>query len=337
MEESPPPRYTAGITYNLKRGIQSEIGDIEAEYDSIDTVLAIKNSLEQLNCKVELLEADAELFRNLQETPVDIVFNIAESIHGRGREAQVPAILNFMKIPFTGSDETTLCIALDKALCKRLLATYKIKTPRFQLFYDSAIKINHHLKFPLIIKPNAEGSSKGISDLAVVENAEQLKTVIEKNIKTYKQSFLAEEYIQGREFTVALVGNGNDVFVFPPMEIIYKERQQKFNILSYNVKKDHEKYVENRCPAQVDKTIEERLVHTAKKIYRTLECKDFARIDFRLSAQGEVFFIEINPLPGLAPGYSDFPVIAEFCGMQYSEMIRRIFNSALKRYGMEEV
>ncbi len=337
METPPMPGYIVGLTYNLKKGIQSEIEDLEAEYDSIDTVLAIKNALEQSNCKVELLEADADLFRKLQETKVDLVFNFAEGIYGRGREAQVPAILNFLKIPFTGSDETTLSIALDKALCKRILATYKIKTPKFQHFYSGATKINHQLKFPLIIKPNAEGSSKGISDCAVVENAEQLKSIIEKNIKTYQQSFLAEEYIAGREFTVALAGNGEETTVFPPMEIIYKDKENKYNIYSYNVKKDYTKYVEYSCPAQLAKTTEGKIIQAAKKIYTTLECKDFARIDFRLSEQEEVFFIEINPLPGLAPGYSDYPMIAQLCGIQYRDMIKRVLNSALKRYGMAEV
>lgn len=333
----PLPQYTVGLTYNLKKGIKSEIEDIEAEYDSIDTVLAIKKALEDLGCKVELFEACSEVLKKIYDTKMDIVFNIAEGMHGRGREAQIPAILSFLNIPFTGSDETSLCISLDKALTKRILATHKIKTPRYQLFVDYKEKLNKDLRFPLIIKPNAEGSSKGISDFAIVQNEEELQFLLRKNFDMYNGAMLVEEYIHGREFTVAIVGNGSDAMVFPPMEICYRENGQKYNIYSYNVKKDYKKHIEYICPAPLDIETEAKMKNTARKIYRALECKDFARIDFRMSDAGEMHFIEINPLPGLAPGYSDYPMIAEFNGVDYGTIIRLILNSALTRHGMQSI
>jgi len=333
----PKPAYTVGLAYNLKKGIKSEVEDIEAEYDSMDTVYAIKKSLEKLNCKVELLEADESILEKLKKTKVDIVFNIAEGTYGRGREAQIPALLNFLKIPFTGSDETTLCLALDKALAKRILSTYKIKTPKYQVLSNSKDKLNKNMKFPLIVKPNAEGSSKGISDHAVVRNRAELKELLDKNFNSYGQAMLVEEFIKGREFTVGIVNSGDEIFVFPPMEIKFKDKAQEHNIYSFNIKKNYKDYVEYVCPAEIDKSLEDKMIAASKKIFKVLECRDFSRIDFRMSPEGEIYFIEINPLPGLAPGYSDFPMLAEFNGVDYDTLIKMILNSGLKRLGKKPV
>lgn len=322
-----------GLTYNLKKDVESDVVDNEAEYDSIETVMAIKKALEDEHCQVELLEATEELPAKLADHKVDIVFNIAEGMIGRGREAQVPAILNFFRIPFTGSDETTLCIALDKALTKRVLATYHIRTPKYHIISHDNQKISGSFTFPAIVKPNAEGSSKGISDVAIVSTRSELRNLVKKNIGMYQQDMLVEEYIGGREFTVGIVGNGDDLHVFPPMEIVYM-KQNKFNIYSYNVKQNYKELIRYDCPAKITTQEEKEMTDTARKIYRILECKDFARIDFRLSEDGKLYFIEINPLPGLAPGYSDFPMIADFNGTDYVTLVRSILNTALKRYGL---
>ena len=153
----------------------------------------------------------------------------------------------------------------------------------------------------------------------------------------YRQPILIEEYIRGREFTVGIIGNGNDTIIFTPMEIKYKKNEEKYNIYSYSVKKNYKEYVEYICPPQVENKIEKKMVKVAKKIYESLSCRDFSKIDFRASMDGEVFFLEINPLPGLAPNYSDFPMIGEFNGINYDQLIKMILNSALKRYGMEPV
>ncbi|HWT27224.1 MAG TPA: ATP-grasp domain-containing protein [Mobilitalea sp.] len=334
-ENDSPNLLRVGLTYNLKKNIASDVVDNEAEYDNIDTVLAIKAALEDDNCKVELMEATEELPIKLADHAVDIVFNIAEGIHGRGREAQVPAILNFFKIPFTGSDETTLCIALDKALTKRILTTYHIRTPKYRVISKDQQKPGGSFTFPAIVKPNAEGSSKGISDVAIVANMGELRSLVSKNLSLYKQDMLIEEYIPGREFTVGVLGNGSDVRVFPPMEIVYLNKQVKYNIYSYNVKQDYKKLIRYECPAAISPEIESEIKVTAKRIFEILGCKDFARIDFRLTDDGKPYFIEINPLPGLAPGYSDFPMLAEFNGMDYVSLVRNVLKSAVKRYGLK--
>ena len=339
MEEIPQPEpkppLRVGITYNLKKDVKSDVLDQEAEYDSIETVLAIKDVLEGVDCKVELVEADEHLLSKLADSKFDIVYNIAEGHGDRGREAQVPAILSFLGIPFTGSDETTLGIALDKALAKRLVASYHIRTPNYQVFSAPDQKLKRNFRFPAIVKPNAEGSGKGISDISIVFDAAQLYKLLEANMSMYKQEMLVEEYISGREFTVGVVGNGNDVQVFTPMEIVYLNKENPYNIYSYSVKQNFKKHVKYECPASINREINQEMMNTSRRIYEALACKDCARIDFRLSDDNKLYFIEINPLPGLAPGYSDFPILAEFCSVDYASLVRRIFASALKRHGLD--
>ena len=322
-----------GITYNQKRNIITEPPDAEAEFDDIETILAIKNALEAGNCEVELYEATENLPEKLIKQKPEIVFNIAEGKSGGGREAKVPAILNYLGIPYTGSDETTMCIAMDKALTKRLLTTYQIRTPKYKVAGIGTPITTVGLTYPLIVKPNAEGSGKGISGVSIVTNIEDLRKTIKENTETYKQDALVEEYIPGREFTVGILGNGDDTRVFPPMEIIFRDKSK--SIYSYAVKKNFRKYVDYACPPDITSKIREHIENTAHRIYRILKCRDCARMDFRLSPEGRLYFIEINPLPGLAPGYSDFPILAEYCGVGYDALVQGILESALKRYSLK--
>ena len=339
MEElqpsSEPPPLHVGIAFNLKKHIQSDIPDEEAEYDEMDTILAIRNALEGPGCHVTLLEATQDLPQKLADCPPDIVFNIAEGAAGRGREAQVPALLRFFSIPFSGSDETTLCIALDKALTKRILATHRITTPRFALVREGQGTLRSKLTYPVIVKPNAEGSSKGISNGSVATDADALRSILTAAMGRYNQEMLVEEFIQGREFTVGILGNGSQARVFSPMEIVFTNQTDGFNVYSFEVKKDFQKHVAYQCPADIPDALRLKMENTARRIFDILRCKDFARIDFRLSPEGRLYFIEINPLPGLAPGYSDYPMIAQHNGMDYNTLLRGILDAAVKRHGLQ--
>lgn len=337
FEVPPPHRPTlVGVVYNLKKGIvQADVPDSEAEYDNIDTVHAIQKALEESGFRTELFEAGPGLTDKLLQTRVDIVFNIAEGFVGRGREAQIPALLNILNIPFTGSDETTLCLALDKAITKRILSSYHILTPKYTIYSKNRRISPGSLKFPVIIKPNAEGSSKGISDVSIAENQDQLIQQITRSIDMYQEDMMAEEYIEGREFTVGILGNGDETHVFPPMEIIYqRETQGSFHVYSYTVKQNYKEYVSYSCPADLAPAVEKEMIRKAKRVYEILSCRDFARIDFRLSPDGKIYFIEVNPLPGLAPNYSDYPMLAEFCGVDYRTLIVRILKAAADRCGI---
>lgn len=338
MEEWPdeaslqPPGRLIGIVYNLKKGNNQTTPDAEAEYDSIDTVYAIRDALQAGGLRTVLLEADASLSQRLCEEQVDLVFNIAEGAHGRGREAQIPALLNLLGIPFTGSDETALCLALDKALCKRLLSTYRVRTPKYRLIQSGVKPSCRGLHFPLILKPNAEGSSKGIGDHCIAHNRKEFRELAQRGTTLYGQAMLAEEYITGREFTVGILGNGEQTHVFAPMEICFKQGAPQ--VYNYTVKQAYTRYVTYQCPAALDEVTEQNMKRTARRIFDALGCRDFARIDFRLDEDGRLYFIEINPLPGLAPGYSDYPMLAAFCGMPYDQLVCGIAQAGAARCGI---
>ena len=336
-DDSFPPPLRVGIAYNLKKGFKAKTEDMEAEYDSYDTIKAIKKVFDSAGINTELLEADSGFVQKVKKTKVDLVFNIAEGTYGRGREAQVPAILSFLGVPFSGSDETTLAVSLDKALTKRYLSTYRVRTPSYCYLKSPELPRNFPLQFPLIVKPNSEGSSKGISDLAIVKDKAQLSDILAKDFSLYCEPMLVEEYIAGREFTVGVLGNGNSTTVFEPMEICYRGATEENRIYSYQVKKNYQKYIEYRCPPELSPKLCGEMKRTAARIFNALECRDFSRVDFRLSEDGKLYFIEVNPLPGLAPGYSDYPMLAQFCGMDYRTLILNVLNSALARYGMKPV
>ncbi|MDD3334927.1 MAG: ATP-grasp domain-containing protein [Eubacteriales bacterium] len=329
--------FKVGVLYNLKKGVKGKTDDCEAEYDSIDTVHAICNALQEKGAEVLALEAGPELVQTLQAAPVDIAFNIAEGFCGRGREAQIPALLNMMGIPFTGSDETALCVALDKALAKRLLSTYHIRTPHYAVITEENLSQLPSLHYPVIVKPNAEGSSKGISGMSVVQNAKELRALCQRNFDAYEEEMLAEEYVEGREFTVGLLGNGTELRAFSPMEIIYKQPTQgSYHVYDYTVKQDYTRYVSYQCPAALSPAQEQEMIKASLRAFRQLGCKDFARADFRMDAEGKCYFIELNPLPGLAPNYSDYPMLADFCGVSYSQLVCDILQTAIKRCGLRK-
>ena len=329
---APPVKLRVGVTCNIKKHIINDPPDAEAEYDDIETIHSIKSALEGINCAVDLYEANESLPARLIDNKPDIIFNIAEGTSGRGREAHVPAILNYFAIPFTGSDETTMCIALDKILTKKFLSYHHIPTPKYSVV-KSIDHINvRGLNFPVIIKPAAEGSGKGISDLSVVYDIAGLHKALERGFADYKQEMLVEEYISGREFTVGILGNGLRAQAFTPMEIVFRDKEK--SVYNYEIKKHFKDYVDYKCPPDLDERTQNILIRLALRIYDILACKDLARIDFRMDAQGRFYFIEINPLPGLAAGYSDFPILADLCGVGYNELIQKILNCALERYGL---
>jgi D-alanine-D-alanine ligase len=326
-----------GLTYNLRRNVPTANEDDQAEYDDLETVLQIKTALEEAGCEVLLMEATSGIVSILQSQDVDIVFNFAEGLKGRGREAHIPALLNLLSIPFTGSDETTLAVALDKALTKIIVSHANVRTPNFQLFFGKNDKLKKSLKFPLIVKPNAEGSSKGIIDNSIATNHEELASLVERVTSLYKQPALVEEYIEGREFTVGILGNGDSLEVLPILEAHFDKSGSR-GFYSYRVKKHSSNFVAYTCPASLTPGEEKSIKKLAVNVFKALQCNDVARIDLRVSAaDNKPYFIEINPLPGLADGFSDLPLIAKTAGMEYNQLIIRILNEALVRYGMDTV
>lgn len=325
-------RIRLGFTYNVKSPDSKAFGDAEAEYDSPETIESIRTALESLGHEVVPLEVNGELPAKLSEAKVDLVFNIAEGglLSGRNREAQVPALCELCGIPYTGSDSATLALALDKALTKRILQQHGVRTPAFQVMNSGRERLNPALRFPLIVKPIAEGSSKGIVKNCVVDDEAGLRQLVRELIERYKQAALVEEYIQGREFTVGLLGDRRPR-VLPPMEICFKDVAATRPVYDYEVKQEWEKHVFYRCPPEVTPTELRAIERAARDTFQALDCRDVGRVDIRMTPQGEVFVLEINPLPGLTPGYSDLVLIAEAAGMDYRTLIAEILSGGLKR------
>ena len=336
-----------GLTYNLKR---QDHDDAEAEFDDMATIEAIRKALAADTVSVELFEAVPDLPGRLAAHRPDIVFNIAEGIRGRSREGQIPAILEYLDIPYTGSDATALGVSLDKAMTKELLTFFHVRTPRFALIRAESIRDADEsgdrrvpdlkifgppggLAYPVLIKPNTEGSGKGVDASSLVYDDVSMRRVVIEEIARYGEDILAEEYVAGREFTVGILGNGSSRQVFPPMEILFLKKTAE-NIYTYDVKKNYRKHVRYECPAALTAEQMKEMQDMAVRVFDGLCCRDFARIDFRMDDAGQIFFIEVNPIPGLAPDYSDFPMTAEAAGIDYDTLIRSILNCALERYGI---
>ena len=318
-----------GFTFNVKRP-GSHGSDAEAEYDSPITIAAITEGLESLGHEVVQLEANSELPSKLLESKVDLVFNIAEGLSGRNRESQVPALCELCGIPYTGSDAATLALALDKALAKRLLKQHGVLTPEFQVMTTGREKLSSRLRFPLIVKPVAEGSSKGIAAKGVVDDEAGLRKVVRELVDKYKQPALVEEYIAGREFTVGLLGDRRPR-VLPPMEIVFKDQNNTRPVYDHEVKQDCFQHVYYQCPAKLTQQELRAVERAARDTFAALDCRDVGRVDLRMNAQGQVYVLELNPLPGLTPDYSDLVLIAKAAAMDYRMLLSEILAGGLKR------
>ncbi|MBL7054408.1 KamA family radical SAM protein [Candidatus Woesearchaeota archaeon] len=337
-------KFKIAVVFNLKK--QSEKNkpeDYYAEFDNIEVPIAIQKALIKLTDNVDLLESDNNLFEKLKKGKYNFVFNIAEGLLGESRESHVPAILEMLGIPYSGSGVCTQAITLDKRRKKEILGFHNIPTPRFQIMNSPIEKLSQHLTYPLFVKPNCEGSSKGIRNNSIVHNKDELMKVVMKIIEVYNQPALIEEFLPGREFTVSILGN-NPPVVLPIVEIKFDYLPSGINnIDSYEVKwywdnpKTAKKAVQ--CPAKIDEKLEKQIKNIALKTYSALGCVDFTRMDLRLDAHGIPNVIDVNALPGLMPDpkeNSRFPKSCYTLGMTFEEIIYKILFSAMERYGLLE-
>jgi len=317
-----------GLTYNIKR-IDPAENDAEAEFDSPRTIAAITQAIESYGHTVVPLEATPDLPRVLASAPPDAIFNIAEGLRGRGREAQVPALCELLGIPYSGSDPTTLSICLDKGLSKQILRAAGIDTAEWQVLTTGREKLKA-FRYPVIVKPNAEGTSKGITSSSVVGDEAAARAAARALLDRYGQPALVEEYIVGREFTVGLLGERRPKLM-PPMEVIFIE-PKGLPVYGFEEKQSDTPRVRFECPAQLTPAELKRIEKTARDTFAALGCRDVARVDLRMAADGKVYVIEINPLPGLTPDFSDLCTIAKVTGMDYRTLIGEILAGCLKRH-----
>ena len=325
-------RGKTALVANIRHGTEGEVPDEEAEFDSPETVEAIAASLRRCGLDVVVLEADRDLPDRLREKDIRFVFNIAEGRGGRDREAQVPALLSLLGIPYSGSDALAMSVTLDKALCKRIAASWGVRTAPFVLLSPGDEEALPALEYPVLVKPNAEGSGKGISEHCIARTPAALRDMLRDLFRDYGQDMLAETFLPGREFTVGILGNGPDLRVFPPMEIVYRHPTQgPYCVYSYEIKKNYLQHVRYVCPAGIPDETAREMTEAARTMFEALGCRDLARVDFRMDGEGRPCFLEINPLPGLAPHYSDYPIAAEALGISHDELIAAVVKSALAR------
>jgi D-alanine--D-alanine ligase len=317
-----------GLTYNIKR-IDTTENDAEAEFDSPKTIQAITSAIESYGHAVVPLEANADLAHKLVAAAPDVVFNIAEGVRGRGREAQVPALCELLSIPYSGSDPTTLSLCLDKGLTKQILRAAGIDTAEWQVLNTAREKLKP-FRYPVIVKPNAEGTSKGITSASVVTDEASARAAARALVDRYGQPALVEEYIVGREFTVGLLGEKRPK-ILPPMEVIFIN-PAKHPVYGFTEKQSDTPKVHFECPAQLTPAELRRVEKTVRDTFTTLACRDVARIDLRMAADGTIYVIEVNPLPGLTPDFSDLCVIGKVAGMDYRTLIGEILAGCIKRH-----
>ena len=344
---------------NLKKNAPTWDGMAPDHWDDLDseeTVQAISNALEAGGHRVTLLEGNAKLYYNIGRVNPDICFNICEGHFGDGREAQVPALLEMLRVPYTGSRVLTLALALDKPMTKRVLAYHKLPTPPFQTFERLDELLDSDMQFPLFVKPSREGTGMGVSAESIVRDKEQLRSQLRRVFERYDESALVERFIEGREVTVGVIGNlvspvawripddgespriSRGLHFFPPLEVdmtAYPVEEAGVYTSRIKVELAHEFHY--LCPAPLSPEQVEELNWLTAATFRVTGCLDVARVDFRLDANDgdRPYILEVNPLPGLNPHYSDLCIEAAADGWRYEELVNRILDEAVDRYQLD--
>jgi D-alanine-D-alanine ligase len=303
------------------------------EFDAEETIEAIRNVLQSDGHEVVKLGGDTGLIDRLRQQSIDVVFNIAEGIQGRNREAHIPALLEFLSIPYTGSDPLTLSLTLDKSMAKRVVMSEGLPTPRFRKVRTLEDLRDLDLPYPLFVKLCDEGSSKGVRLDSKISNPRSLEEKTRWLFENYGPPILVEEFICGPEFTVGILGN-EDASVLGVMQIEIKGMPVEEAVYSLEIKRDWEKKVIYHCPPPIGQPLLNRIQEVALQCYRVLDCHDVSRVDIRVGEDGTPYFLEINPLPGLSPVYGDLPIMAKGMGWSYDRLVRTIFHHALKRNGL---
>jgi D-alanine-D-alanine ligase len=341
---------------NLKKNAPTWPGMPPDRWDDLDsesTIQAIMQAIEAGGHDVTFLEGDISLFETLPRLKPDICFNICEGHFGDGREAHVPVLLEMLRIPYTGSQVLTLALALDKPMTKRVLTYHGLPTPPFQVFERVTEPLDPQMLFPLFVKPSREGTGMGVSAESIARDEVQLRTQLRRLFERYDQPVLAEHYIEGREVTVGVLGNLSSPVAWrvpddeeaprilrglqflPALEVdLDAYPAEEAGIYTSRIKVEMADEFHYLCPAPLNEDQIEELNWLSAAVFRVTGCLDVARVDFRLDANDgdQPYILEVNPLPGLNPGYSDLCIEAAAAGWTYNELINEILNLAIERY-----
>lgn len=321
---------TVGLTYDLREEyrLRGYTAEETAEFDSIQTVEAIEQTLTSLGCRTDRIGSIRPLAERLVAGDRwDLVFNIAEGLRGFGREAQVPALLDAYDIPYTFSDPLTLTVALHKATAKRVARDLGVATPDFAVVETGADAQAIDLPLPLFVKPVAAGSSMGIDAGATVTDRDALRRRCMELMERFQQPVLVERYLSGREVTVGMLGTGAEARVLGVMEVLLQPMADQ-GVYSYTNKTQYRGRVEY---ALADGAVRAEAADLALRVWRGLRCRDAGRVDVRFDEQGRANFLEVNPLAGLHPVDADIAVLCGLVGVTYQDLIGTILSSARAR------
>lgn len=348
------------VLANLQKNAPTWPGMAEDRWDDLDseeTINAIISALESAGHKVSFIEGDLTLFETLPRFKPDICFNICEGHFGDSREAQIPALLEMLRLPYTGSKPLTLALALDKPMTKRVLWYHNLSTPPFQSFERAHEPLDADMQFPLFVKPSREGTGMGVSAESIVHNENQLRVQLRRMFEIYDQPILVERFIDGREVTVGMVGNlttpaarrvpddheapriSRGLHFFPPLEVdMSRYPTEEAGVYTSRIKTELVHTFHYLCPAPLPESLVEELNWLAAATFRVTGSLDVGRIDFRLDANdnNKPYILEINPLPGLNPTYSDLPLEARADGWTFEQLVNRILQEAIDRYDLGE-
>ncbi|MFZ6027086.1 MAG: D-alanine--D-alanine ligase family protein [Chloroflexota bacterium] len=350
-------KFRVALLANLKVNAPKFEGMPEDQWDDLDSEKTVHALIEAIHAGghvCEFFEGDLSLVEKLPKFRPDICFNICEGHFGKAREAHIPALLDMMRIPYTGSSVDTLALALDKPMTKRILAYHELPTPTFQSFERVNEPLNEDMAFPLFVKPSSEGTGMGVSKNSIVNNEAELREQLAYIIGRYKQTALVEKYIEGREVTVGLVGNlmgpvsrrlpqdedaprvQAGLRFFPPMEVNLQPYELTDVVYSNRLKVALADQIEYLCPAALDGEMVDELNWLTAAVFRVTGALDVSRVDFRLDVHDnwKPYILEINPLPGLSPGISDLVIEAAAEGVGHAHLVNMILDTALKRHGM---
>jgi D-alanine-D-alanine ligase len=327
-----------GLAFDLKqdflREAQGGPEDRLEEYDSPETVAALEQALQGQGHRVRRLGGGRRFVERLLERPPELVFNIAEGFGTRSREAHVPAVCEMLRVPCTHSDPLTCALTLDKAMAKRVVASAGVRTPRFAVVDGPAEVARLELAYPVIAKPLAEGSSMGVRSDSRCTGPRELETKVAQLAGDYRQAILVEEFCPGAEITVGVLGSGARARVAGMMEIRPKRRPPGEFVYSLDVKREWEEEISLHAPPDQPQVVVEEAAAVALAAYRALGVRDVGRVDVRLDARGRPAFLELNPLPGMRPAWSDLCLAVQGAGMSYPALVGAIVAEARARCGL---
>jgi D-alanine-D-alanine ligase len=309
--------------------------DILAELDQDKNVDAYAAAIRARGFDVHMQEGNAHLAAWLEHIQPDICFNTCEGFGGESREAQVPALLEMLGLPYTGPTPLAAAITHDKPTTQRILFCHGLPVPNFQVFESPDDALRADMQYPLFIKPTHEGTGMGIRNESIAREEHHLREQVAYVLEAYEQPAMVERYIEGKDITCGLVGNGNDVHFFPITEVDFSGYPAELEpIYGIQQKVDYADYYRNKCPAPLGEKLTNEIRRLTHEVFLVTGCRDFARVDFRLTPDNQPYILEINGLPGITPG-SDLTLMAQAEGWTHADLVCSVLDAGLKRYGFK--